>query len=74
MMYAFPHASSPPRPLTSVFPPVCRAAAWVVILTFYWNGMFFLERVIRSHERHVVCQQLGISARELALKAKKKDQ
>jgi hypothetical protein len=24
----------------------------VVILTFFWNGLFFLERVIRSDERH----------------------
>ncbi|EDQ89161.1 uncharacterized protein MONBRDRAFT_8601 [Monosiga brevicollis MX1] len=40
------------RPL--VEPHIARYAVWVVIITFYWNGQFFLERVIRSHERHIV--------------------
>eukprot|EP00043_Microstomoeca_roanoka_P003559 m.44438 g.44438 ORF g.44438 m.44438 type:complete len:276 (-) comp12112_c1_seq1:255-1082(-) len=46
-------------------------AAWVVILTFYWNGMFFLERVIRSHERHAVLQALEVSPKQLAEAEKK---
>jgi hypothetical protein len=29
-------------------------AIWVVILTFYWNGLFFLERVIASHTKHAL--------------------
>eukprot|EP00055_Hartaetosiga_balthica_P004637 m.12498 g.12498 ORF g.12498 m.12498 type:complete len:287 (+) comp4004_c0_seq1:166-1026(+) len=37
----------------------------VVFLSFYWNGQYFLERVIRSHERHVVLHDtlkvLGVS-------------
>ncbi len=40
------------RPL---LPPwMVAPAAWVVILTFFWNGMFFLQRVIDSHTRHAV--------------------
>ena len=27
-------------------------AVWVVILTFFWNGLFFLQRVIESYTRH----------------------
>ncbi len=27
-------------------------AVWVVILTFFWNGLFFLQRVIDSHTTH----------------------
>ena len=29
-------------------------AVWVVILTFFWNGMFFLQRVIDSHTKHEI--------------------
>eukprot|EP00055_Hartaetosiga_balthica_P018171 m.129705 g.129705 ORF g.129705 m.129705 type:complete len:294 (-) comp9463_c0_seq1:6264-7145(-) len=40
----------------------------VVILSFYWNGQYFLERVIRSHERNVVLDEtlevLGVSMEE----------
>jgi len=28
--------------------------AWVSILTFYWNGIYFAGRVVRSHERHLM--------------------
>ncbi|EGD75474.1 hypothetical protein PTSG_06548 [Salpingoeca rosetta] len=49
---------------------LANVAAWVVILTFYWNGMYFLERVIRSHERHLVLQTLDVSPRDLAAKEK----
>ncbi len=27
-------------------------AVWVIILSFFWNGLFFLNRVIVSHTLH----------------------
>lgn len=30
------------------------AAAQVVLGSFFWNGLYFLDRVLRSYERHEV--------------------
>lgn len=32
--------------------------SFVVWFTMYWNGLYFLDRVIRSHERNVVMQDI----------------
>lgn len=34
-------------------------AVWIVILTFFWNGLYFLMRVIVSHTTHVVTLKNG---------------
>eukprot|EP00049_Salpingoeca_infusionum_P007561 m.123068 g.123068 ORF g.123068 m.123068 type:complete len:268 (-) comp13742_c3_seq1:572-1375(-) len=48
----------PDRNPTTTYPMIPYAYAgiscWVVIVTFFWNGQYFLERVIRSHERNII--------------------
>eukprot|EP00045_Choanoeca_perplexa_P010943 m.113843 g.113843 ORF g.113843 m.113843 type:complete len:263 (-) comp15455_c0_seq1:645-1433(-) len=45
-----------------ITPETARFAVWVVILSFFWNGLYFLDRVIRSHERHLIMLEAKAAA------------
>eukprot|EP00730_Choanoeca_flexa_P010865 TRINITY_DN21352_c0_g1_i1.p1 TRINITY_DN21352_c0_g1~~TRINITY_DN21352_c0_g1_i1.p1 ORF type:complete len:267 (+),score=48.12 TRINITY_DN21352_c0_g1_i1:135-935(+) len=49
----------PNAPEPYITPDTARFAVWIVILAFFWNGLYFLDRVIRSHERNLVMDELA---------------
>lgn len=48
-------------------PESTRLPVWIVATSFFWNGPYFLDRVLRSHERHLIREA---TATKLLAKAK----